>query len=493
MNERRAERQFRRMRIVAAMAAVGLAGVGAFAQVTRTEQAFPTGERATSIILLERAIPTEVRAGVDFEYQIKITNLTRSSIMGIELTEKMPGAFRIKETGPRPRMPDAHTAIWRIDALAGGASQLFRVKGASNSNEKLDFCATVAFDTTLCISNRIVEPRIALTKTIPADVMLCEAIPLRLVVTNTGSATLRRVTVTDALPAGLLTSDGRNGLAFDAGDLAPGQSREFTASLKAGGVGRYTNTAVATEAGGVSAEASATTTVHQPALAVTKRGPGMRYVGRTATFEITVQNTGDASANDTVLVDVLPAGTQFVEADRDGRFADGKVTWHLGTLSPRESVTVRMTVKALQIGRMRNTAMARAFCAEGSGMAEVEIRGIPAILLEVVDDPDPIEVGSAVTYSITVTNQGSAIDSNIEIECTLPEELEYASSSGPTQAVVTGKTVKFAPLATLAPKAKVTFTVVAKGTEVGDVRFKTIMNSDNTTSSVEETESTRVY
>jgi hypothetical protein len=92
-----------------------------------------------------------------------------------------------------------------------------------------------------------------------------------------------------------------------------------------------------------------------------------------------------------------------------------------------------------------------------------------------------------------VTNQGSAVGTNIGIVCTLPAEEEYVSSSGPTKATVVGKTVTFAAVPKLAPGAKATFKVVAKGARAGDVRFKTELTSDQTTAPVTETESTHIY
>ncbi|MCZ6698173.1 MAG: hypothetical protein O7D94_04500, partial [Planctomycetota bacterium] len=122
-----------------------------------------------------------------------------------------------------------------------------------------------------------------------------------------------------------------------------------------------------------------------------------------------------------------------------------------------------------------------------------KVEGIPAILLECVDNPDPIEIDGNVTYTITVTNQGSAVGTNIAIVCTLPKEQEHVSSTGPTKAVSKGKKVTFAPLATLAPKASVVYKVTVKGIAEGDVRFKVSLNSDQMTSPAEETESTRIY
>ena len=51
----------------------------------------------------------------------------------------------------------------------------------------------------------------------------------------------------------------------------------------------------------------------------------------------------------------------------------------------------------------------------------------------------------------------------------------------------------FAPVASLAPKAKLVYKVVTKGVEVGDVRFRTVLDSDVISPPVEETESTHIY
>ena len=53
----------------------------------------------------------------------------------------------------------------------------------------------------------------------------------------------------------------------------------------------------------------------------------------------------------------------------------------------------------------KNTAAAKGVCAEAAASCETKVEGIPAILLEVIDLEDPIEVGAQTTYEIKVTNQ----------------------------------------------------------------------------------------
>ena len=129
-----------------------------------------------------------------------------------------------------------------------------------------------------------------------------------------------------------------------------------------------------------------------------------------------------------------------------------------------------------------------------------EVTGIPAILLEVIDLDDPIQVGGEETYVITITNQGSAPDTNIRVVCTLEANQQFVSASGDSGSgtrvvtgTVRGNQIVFQPLASLAPKAVATLRVVVKCTAAGDTRFKLTMNSDQLTRPVDETEATNIY
>lgn len=230
----------------------------------------------------------------------------------------------------------------------------------------------------------------------------------------------------------------------------------------------------------------------QPIVQLTKDCPNMRYLGRNATFKITVTNTGDGPAHDVIVTDVVPRGLQFVSADNAGALQGDKLQWRVGTLNAGESRALISNFTCTSIGQFRNMATVT-YCAESTKECAFEVRGIPAILLECVDDPDPIEINSPVTYTITVTNQGSALGTNISVSCTLPDTQEYVSAVGPTTAAAAGKNVTFPPLPSLAPAAKAIYKVTVKGIGEGDTRFRVEMKSDQMESPVMETESTRIY
>ena len=121
------------------------------------------------------------------------------------------------------------------------------------------------------------------------------------------------------------------------------------------------------------------------------------------------------------------------------------------------------------------------------------VTGIPAILLEVIDETDPVQVGDTTTYVITVTNQGSAPDTNIQIVCNLEPNQDHVSNAGATTGNVNGRTITFTPIPVLAPKAQATFRVTVRANAAGDTRFKVTMTSDELRRPVEETEATNLY
>ncbi len=460
------------------------------AGMVRSEQAFPTGNRGTSVVLLERMTPAEVRVGSEYTYTIRLTNLTPLELGSVSLTETVGSGLQV--SGSEPSASGSGGALsWEWPSLAPRETVEVRITGKASA--QVDYCASVRYDTAACAVTKVVAPALALQKMLPAEVTLCDPIPVKLVVTNTGTGVARNVVVTDNLPDGMITQDGRRQVSFNAGNLGAGQSREFTIQAKAERKGSFTNTATATEEGGLSADASASTVVRSPELTLVKNCPEMRFLNRPAKYELTVTNTGDAVARSVVLVDTIPNGIEFASASDGGRYGGRRVEWALGDLNPGDARTVTVECSTLAIGTVRNTARATAYCADADAECVMEVRGIPAILLEVIDLQDPIELGSNETYVIEITNQGSANDTNIRLVCTLPNEQSFVSAQGPTGHSVNGQVITFEPLPTLAPKAKARYQIVIRANAAGDVRFKASMRSDEIDSPVEETESTRLY
>jgi len=465
------------------------------ASLNWTSMAYPTGDPLTSVVGIEKGVPGEVHLNQPFDYEIIVTNLTNMTIEDVVVTDQLDNNFKFNHSNPDALSGGGGLYTWALGTLDPAESKIIIVNATATSEGLITSCAMVSYSSLLCSSIPVVQPKLQLTKTGPAEVLRCDQFTYYLAVTNNGTGSFKNVVITDPLPSGIQTTDGKQNVNISVDGLDAGQTRKYEVTVEAVKAGRFTNMATATGDGAVETESeSVTTTVREPKLAITKNGPKKLYLGRDVTYDIVVRNTGDGEARNTMITDTIPAGARFVRASDGGKLVDGIVQWSIGTLTPNGSRKVNVTFGVDEIGTLKDMAKASAYCAEAvSATAETEFAGIPAILLEVVDIEDPIMVGDNVTYVITVTNQGSAIARDVAITCDLESEMQFVSAEGATAGSARGMRVKFSPLAALAPKTKATWRVVVKATAEGDVRFSTSMTSKIITRPVEETESTHFY
>lgn len=217
-------------------------------------------------------------------------------------------------------------------------------------------------------------------------------------------------------------------------------------------------------------------------------------LGRSAQVCLTLKNTGNATEPRAVLTLPVPAGATFLSATGGGRLEQGAVVWEWQNLLPGASQEVCVEFETSQIG-----SLAFDSTAGGSRSPQVQSHcgtrmvGIPAVLLEVVDLSDPIEVGGEQTYEITVLNQGSAVLTNLKLACTFEPSQQFVSGTGPTTIRGEERSVVFEGLPLLAPKETAVWKVVVKALEAGDVRFLTELTCDQFARPITETESTTQY
>lgn len=448
------------------------------------------------VIVLTKQMPSRVLLNKPFDYTITVKNVSNEILTNVVVTERLADNFNFISANPNAGRK-GNDLSWKIPTFGPGKSVTITITGSATTLDCVQHCSNVTYDNFGCAAVEVVQPMLAITKTAPSKVMICEPIPLEIVVTNTGTGDAENVVITDILPDGLTTTDGKTSIKVNAGNLAQGASKKIMANLVASKTGVFTNTATVSSDNTDDAQATATTTVVAPNLSITKVGPARQYLGKNIKYTITVTNHGNAPAVDLVLDDTIPAGIGQVKVSDGGVLAANRssIQWALNDLAPGKSQTVTVEYVSNTIGSVSDTATVTAKCAEAkSASATTQIIGIPAVLLEVVDLIDPVEIGEETTYRITATNQGSSVGTNIAITCMLESNEQFIDCGNcATQPSVSGGTVSFAPLASLAPHAEAVWEVKVKAVAPGDVRFKVSMNTDQIGRPVEETESTHLY
>jgi len=454
----------------------------------------PTGVKEGSVLSIRRSSPREVALGQTYDSEITVTNTSSDlNLENVVLTDTTSSNYKYASSVPAGTTTAGKTA-WNLGTLKPGETKTIKVTGSAAEVGSIKSCYEVTYDPIACLAVNVVQPKLSLTATAPAEVLQCDPIAVRYTVTNNGTGPAKNVVVSAPLAKGVTTDTGATSVNANVGDLAPGQSKTVDVILKASEAGKVDTAPGAAADGGLKAAATTATTVRKPVLKIEKTGPAKSFLGRTVSYEITLTNTGDGEARDTVLEDVLPAGAKVVSATAGSIAGPGTLSWKLGTVKPGAVVKANVVIDSPGIGIIENKAIARAYCAAPvNASVKSDVAGIPAILLEVIDLTDPIEVGRNVTYEIIATNQGTATGTNIKIVATLEDSQKFVSAGGATAATADGKTVTFAALPSLAPKAQAKWTVSVTALKEGDVRFTTVMTSDQLQREVKETEATNQY
>jgi uncharacterized repeat protein (TIGR01451 family) len=460
---------------------------------TWSGMAFPTGEAATSVLCVEKGLPAQVVLGQEFEYLIYVTNIGQADLNNVTVNDVTSAGWDIVSSTPSGRV-SGNNMSWDLGTMGPGDQELITVRAKATQAGTIDACASATYNSSVCVATQVVQPSLLVTKSAPAEVLACDQIPIKIVVTNNGTGPARDVKVTDNLPAGM-TVNGQQVVTLDAGTLAAGQSREFTLMASAARTGRFENKASASGSPNLAAESSATVTVvKKPVLTLVQECSDEMFLGRESEVKLTVRNTGDAACRGTTLVSNLPAGAAFASATDGGVGSGTAVNWALGEIAPGATKTVSYRYTSTQGGTFRTTSTVSCACAEPvSANCETVYKGIPAILVECIDVEDPDEVGTTDVYIIRVTNQGTAPGTGIRVVGEVPGQMSYESSSGATTGTANGRTITFAPLATLAPRATAEWRVVVMCNEPGDARFMVRVTSDQFTNPIQETESTTIY
>ncbi len=472
---------------------------------------YPTGDRSTSVLALERTGGTTVRLNQPFTYQVRVTNLTDQPLDGVTVSETTGGTFQITQAtgtqgGSSPRGQQAggqqtggqqsggDTQNFTIGTLGAGESRTIEVTGRATQPGQISSCLAVSYQPTICTVATVINPQLRLTKTGPQQADICAPFKWTYQLTNTGTGPTERITVTEQLPEGLVVAQTRaRQVQFDVQPLAQGESQAYSVDLQATRVGSYSSSAQArTEYLEASSE-SVTTQVVAPQLQVAIRAPEAAYVGQPLNYVVTVQNVGEAPARAATLR-LTPAqqgGQNNVPVD-----PAVLASRELGLIRPGETKTVEVQIPTTAAGDLSLAAIATDPCAGDARVAaSTELQTISALLLEVVDSNDPVQLGQTTTYTIAVKNQGSGLDRNIRIVATLPEGMQYVSGEGPTQVQgqPQGQRVTFGALAQLQPNQVATWKLNARANNPGDVRFRVEMTSEALTAPVNEEESTRLF
>jgi uncharacterized repeat protein (TIGR01451 family) len=312
-------------------------------------------------------------------------------------------------------------------------------------------------------------------------------------VTNTGDVALTTVNVTDELAPDCARSN--------LGTLAPGASTSYTCT-RANVTADFTNSATATGTPPSGPDVSDTDTaavdVTHPSINVEKTPDSQTFqTGGTATFTITVANTGDVTLTNVNVTDALAPGCARTSAQLGAN----------ATLAPGATFNYTCTL-ANVTASFTNSATATGTPPTGPDVNDTDTASVtvtqppppppppPVVVLTrnlvvtKADSPDPLTLGGDLTYTMTVTNQGPGTMTGVTAADTLPAGVTFGSATSSQGTCVQAAGVVTCSIGTMPAGATVTVTVVVRPTATGTITNTVVVvgneaetsNADNTAS-----------
>ena len=410
-------------------------------------------------------------------------NVVHPLVAGLECVGTQPAAAR-----------DGNNVVWQLGTVEAGEERTFQIQYRAGADSAVRLCAFLQTTSCACTEAKTVRARVAIEKTGPATAVIGDTVPYTITVSNVGDGVAKNVVLTDYVPDGLRHQSGSSQLAMEIGNLAPGEQRTMNVNFQAVARGRHCNKAVVSSSNGGQAESVACTDILERQLNLTKDGLRNQFLGRKADYTITVSNPGDAPLTDVVVVDTLPPYTTYVSSSPTGQVQGDKVIWRLPGLQGGEQRSFGVTVTCMTEGTHVNTVTAE--CREGlrrEAQAPTTWRGMPAVRVEVVDDPDPVEIGGHTIYTISVMNQGTSRDSNVEVTAVFPPSLRPVAVNASTGSSIDGQRVIFAPIPIIEAKQEIIYRIKAQAVAEDDARLRVYVKTNLLQTPVVEEESTHLY
>jgi uncharacterized repeat protein (TIGR01451 family) len=453
----------------------------------------PTG-RQEPAVSIEWIGPPQAKVGRPADFTIAVHNACNIPVQQVMVRVRIPAGITVTATEPKA-FAEGNVLMWECGTMGPKQEKNLQLRVVPDGRGNLGCQAWVTFTGSSAMHVKVTEPKLSLKGAAPEHVMIGDAATFALTVSNPGDGQAEQVRIHAQLSDGLEHPRGKN-VDFEVGNLAPGESRtvQLICATKTGGEQRCEGLAEAE--GDLKAQDRCAVNVIVPRLDLEVAGPKLRYLDRKALYAIKVTNPGDAPATNVSISDQIPPGFKFVQASDGGRhdFSTRTVSWFLGEVGPGQVREVKLEVVAINPGEHHHRVSAQAargLKVENDILTRVE--GLSALLLEVVDTEDPIEVGAETSYEIRITNTGSKTETDIKLVCLIPEKMQFKGAQGPSRFHEQGKEVIFEVLPKLAPRADAIYRVNVKALAPGDVRFKTQITSTNLIEPVIEMESTRIY
>jgi len=449
------------------------------------------------VISLAATGPRTVMIGKEAEFVVTIRN---QGAAANQVVVKINVPNDVDVISSRATLGDAqatsggqiHEALeWSIDRLEANSEETLNLKLVPRKSSPLDLAMSYTFTPeTSQTMVEVQEPKLAMSLSGPTEVLFGQTKVYKLTISNPGNGDTHNVSV-GLLPIG---ASGEAQGTHKLGTLKAGESKSIDIELTARQAGALTIKAQSFADGGLRAEAAEQVLVRRAALQVTVEAPRVKYAGTPATYHVTIENTGDAPAENVSLSAMLPPESKFLAAS-GGRLdqQQARVNWAVGSLAAGGQRVYELNCALNTPGDNRLQ-----FAANGDGelsaaaTSNTRVEAIADLKLEVRDPQGPVAVGDDAVYEVRIRNRGTKAAQGVDLAVFFSEGLEPASADGGPHDLGPGQVV-FKPLASIAAGEAATFYVRARAASAGNHVFRAEVTCETLDTKLAAEEATHFY
>ncbi len=160
-------------------------------------------------------------------------------------------------------------------------------------------------------------------------------------------------------------------------------------------------------------------------MTIEKSAPTEIQVGKEATFQVKVRNTGPVQADDVQVTDVVPQGTRLVNTTPTTSSGPrGEIVWKVGDMKPGEEKTLQIQVMPLEEGEIGSTAVVQFRSAASVRTVATK----PELVLD-VKAPQQVMIGSDVKLQIKLSNPGTGAASKVVLSAKIPPSFQHPAGN----------------------------------------------------------------
>jgi uncharacterized repeat protein (TIGR01451 family) len=493
-----------------------------------------TTVQGTDISVTKTDSPDPVFVGNNLTYIVTVNNNGPADATGVTVTDTLPAGVTFVSAVPSQGSCNqvAGMVTCNLGTILNGANATITITVTPNSSGTItNTVSVIANETDTNPSNNsdsentTVNPLadLSIVKTDNLDpVNAGSTLIYTLQVNNAGPSTATSVTVTDTLPVGVTFIS-----AFGSGwscNQAAGVVTCTRASLTVGVAPNITITVTApSNPGTITDNASVSSSTSDPDtnnntdsedttvtpvadLSVIKSdNPDPVNANGTLTYTLQVTNSGPSTATSVMVTDTLPAGVGFMGATGSGwscSQAAGVVTCTRASLTVGVAPNITITVTApTSGGTITNTATVTASETDpnpsnNTDSEDTTVSPVADLSIVKSDNPDPVNAGATLTYTLQVTNNGPSTATSVTVTDTLPPGVTFVSASGAGWSCGQASGIVTCTRASLtvgiAPNITITVTAPTSGGTITDIATVTASETDSNPSNNTDSEDTTV-